>query len=51
MQGFSGKQKGISISLKAVVILSAVIGTLLSYLSGRNSFMGGSVVFGGYWRF
>ena len=41
----SGIQKGISLVLKAVVITSAVVGTLLSYLGGRNTFMGGSVVF------
>lgn len=41
----SGGAKGISLTLKAVVILSAVIGTVLSYLGGRNTFMGGSVVF------
>ena len=41
----SGIQKGISLVLKAVVITSAVVGTLLSYLGGRNTFMGGKVVF------
>lgn len=38
-------QKFISIILKITVILSAVIGTFLSYYAGRNSFMGGSTVF------
>ena len=38
-------QKGISLVLKAVVILSAISGTILSYLAGRDSFMGGRHVF------
>lgn len=38
-------KKTISIVLKIIVILSAVIGTFLSYMAGRDSFMGGNVVF------
>lgn len=38
-------RKTISIVLKIIVILSAVIGTFLSYMAGRDSFMGGNVVF------
>lgn len=38
-------QKFISFVLKMVVALSATIGTLLSYLAGRDSFMGGRTVF------
>lgn len=38
-------QKLISGILKTVVILSAVIGTFLSWHAGRNSFMGGRTVF------
>lgn len=45
MNNISQKQKWISLVLKCVVILSAVIGTILSYLAGRNSFMGGRHVF------
>ena len=37
--------KALSFALKAVVILSAVIGTYLSYAAGRGSFMGGRQVF------
>ena len=39
------KQKILSWILKAVVILSAGIGTLLSAYAGRRAFMGGSAVF------
>ena len=38
-------RKIISYALKLVVILTAVLGTLMSALAGRNSFMGGSRVF------
>ncbi|MBQ6545818.1 MAG: Pr6Pr family membrane protein [Lachnospiraceae bacterium] len=38
-------RKIVSYALKLVVILSAVLGTLMSALAGRNSFMGGSRVF------
>lgn len=37
--------KALSLALKAVVILSAVIGTYLSYAAGRGSFMCGRQVF------
>ena len=33
--------KALSLALKSVVILSALIGTWLSYAAGRGSFMGG----------
>ena len=39
------RPKALSLALKAVVILSAVIGTYLSYAAGRGSFMGGGQVF------
>ena len=39
------KSKAVSLLLKAVVILSAVIGTVLSAEAGRRVFMGGSTVF------
>ncbi|MBR4896097.1 MAG: Pr6Pr family membrane protein [Clostridia bacterium] len=39
------KSKAVSLLLKAVVILSAVIGTVLSAEGGRRVFMGGRVVF------
>ena len=38
-------RKTLSLVLKTVVILSAVIGTWLSYAAGRGSFMGGGQVF------
>ena len=38
-------RKWFSLALKAVVILSAVTGTWLSYAAGRGSFMGGRQVF------
>ena len=41
----SSREKTISCILKIIVILSAVLGTVLSALGGRNSFMGGKVVF------
>lgn len=41
----TGNRKMISLLLKIVVILSAIIGTTLSYIAGRRSFMGGSRVF------
>lgn len=43
--GLTGTRKKISIVLKAIVTLSASIGTFLSYYAGRKSFMGGSRVF------
>ena len=45
MNEMTKTQKGISLVLKAVVILSAISGTILSYLAGRDSFMGGRHVF------
>jgi len=45
MTELSKLQKFISFVLKMVVALSATIGTLLSYLAGRDSFMGGRTVF------
>lgn len=45
MNTVSSKRKKISLALKLVVILAAVIGTVLSALGGQNSFMGGTVVF------
>ena len=41
----SRKSRIISLTLKAVVILSAVIRTVLSAYAGNRAFMGGSVVF------
>jgi hypothetical protein len=38
-------RKSISLVFKIIVILSAVVGIFLSYYAGRDSFMGGSVVF------
>lgn len=45
MNKFSSKQIMLSVILKATVILSAVIGIILSAAAGSSSFMGGSVVF------
>lgn len=45
MNNISKNQKWISLVLKCVVILSAIIGTIMSYLAGRYSFMGGRHVF------
>ncbi|MBQ6383268.1 MAG: Pr6Pr family membrane protein [Clostridia bacterium] len=42
MQTVSQTKKRISLALKLIVILSAVIGTLMSAGAGRRSFMGGS---------
>ena len=39
------KRKNVSNVLKLVVILSAAVGTVMSAVAGRNSFMGGSKVF------
>lgn len=41
----TGNRKKISLLLKLIVIFSAFIGTFLSYIAGRRSFMGGSRVF------
>ena len=45
MKKFTVFQKVISSVLKMIVILSAVIGTYLSWYAGKGSFMGGSNVF------
>ncbi|MBO4867973.1 MAG: Pr6Pr family membrane protein [Ruminococcus sp.] len=45
MNSFSLKQRVVSYVLKAVVFISAVLGTFLSAYAGRNSFMGGKNVF------
>ena len=44
MRTLSKAEKGISLALKLIVILSAAAGTLMSAAAGRNSFMGGSRV-------
>lgn len=45
MERISNVQKMISYILKCIVIVSAAVGTVMSYLAGRYSFMGGSHVF------
>ena len=45
MKAISQAGKIISYVLKLIVILSAVVGTVMSAWAGRNSFMGGSRVF------
>ena len=45
MKNLSVPQKICSYILKTVTVLSALIGTFLSYYAGRLSFMGGSRVF------
>lgn len=45
MNELSKIQKFVSYVMKTVVVLSAAIGTIMSYYAGRDSFMGGSVVF------
>jgi hypothetical protein len=45
MNTISKIQKRASYALKMVVILSAIVGTIMSYLAGRDSFMGGRHVF------
>ncbi len=45
MKAISQTRKRISCVLKLIVILSAVVGTVMSARAGRNSFMGGSRVF------
>jgi hypothetical protein len=45
MSNLSKLQKFISYVLKMIVALSAILGTLMSYLAGRDSFMGGKTVF------
>ena len=41
----SRERKILSAVLKAVVVISAVLGTILSAIAGRNAFMGGGSVF------
>ena len=41
----SRERKILSVVLKAVVVLSAVLGTILSAIAGRSAFMGGGSVF------
>ena len=45
MKAISQERKMISYVLKLIVILSAVVGTVMSAWAGRNSFMGGNSVF------
>ena len=45
MSNISVLQKKISYLLKIIVFVSAVVGTILSYLGSQDSFMGGSRVF------
>ena len=45
MNNISKKRKGISLVLKVIVVLAAIIGTFLSAEGGRKAFMGGKVVF------
>ncbi|MCQ2611316.1 MAG: Pr6Pr family membrane protein [Treponema sp.] len=45
MKEFSLKQKIVSLVLKGIVVISALLGTFLSYYAGRDSFMGGLSVF------
>ena len=45
MNEISVLKKSISIVLKIIVIVSVIVGVLLSAGAGRRSFMGGSVVF------
>lgn len=45
MNQLTKKQKRISLVLKCVVILSAIVGIVFSYLAGRDTFMGGSHIF------
>lgn len=45
MNNITAGKKNISLVLKAVVVLSAIIGTIMSAYAGSHSFMGGSRVF------
>jgi len=45
MNSVSITRKRLSVILKTIVVLSAVIGIFMSAYAGRNTFMGGSVVF------
>ena len=45
MNAISKTRKTVSCALKLIVIISAVTGTVMSAVAGRNSFMGGSRVF------
>lgn len=42
---YTNFQKKVSLVLKVIVAIAAVLGTFLSALAGRNSFMGGTTVF------
>ncbi len=44
-KALTSTEKTVSYILKTIVIVSAILGTVLSALGGRNSFMGGKVVF------
>lgn len=44
-KALTSTEKTVSYILKIIVIVSAILGTVLSALGGRNSFMGGKVVF------
>ena len=44
-KALTSTEKTVSYILKTVVIVSAILGTVFSALGGRNSFMGGKVVF------
>ncbi len=44
-KALTSTEKTVSYILKTTVIVSAVLGTVLSALGGRNAFMGGKVVF------
>ncbi len=44
-KALTSTEKTVSYILKITVVVSAILGTVLSALGGRNSFMGGKVVF------
>ncbi len=45
MKELSAKQKNTSLVLKAVVIISAIVGTIMSYLGKHDGFMAGKTIF------
>ena len=45
MKELSAKQKNTSLFLKAVVIISAIVGTIMSYLGKHDGFMAGKTIF------
>ena len=45
MKELSAKQKNTSLILKAVVIISAIVGTIMSYLGKHDGFMAGKTIF------